>query len=113
LLVASAFGAAALAFGNRWVLAPILGIDTAIVSVLAIPTISRLFAPPEQSGRPHGSSSALVFAVWAIFNVAGALGAASIAAVLGTSLPFLFAAALCLLIGILESLPRSASCADG
>ena len=106
LLVASAFGAAALAYGNRWLLAPILGIDTAIVSVLAIPTISRLFATSEQSGRPHGSSSALVFAIWAIFNVAGALGAASIAAVLGTSLPFLLAAGFCALIAILERLPR-------
>jgi len=107
LLVASAVGAGALALANRWVLAPMLGIDTALFSVLAIPTISRLFAPAKQSHRPHGSSSALVFAVWAIFNVAGALGAASLAAVLGTSIPFLLAAALCLLVVAFESLQRS------
>ena len=111
-LVASAVGSAALALGERWLLVPILGLDTAVVSVLAIPTISRLF-DSERSGRPHGSSSALAFAVWAIFNVAGALGAASIAAVFGTSLPFLFAGGLCLLIVALESLPRSESRAHG
>jgi hypothetical protein len=47
-----------------------------------------------------------VFAIWAIFNVAGALGAASLAAVLGTSLPFVLAALVCLAVILLELAPR-------
>jgi predicted MFS family arabinose efflux permease len=105
ILVASALGAGMLALGSRWILAPVLSIDAAVFSLLAIPTISRLY-DRSPSGRPHGSSSALVFAIWAIFNVAGALGAASLAAVLGTSLPFVLAALVCLAVILLELAPR-------
>jgi len=107
LLLASALGIVAFALaGDRWVLALLLSVDAALFSLLAIPTISALFRLPEEGGRPHGSASALALAVWAIFNVAGALGATSLAAVLGTSVPFLLAAGLCVLTVAFTNLHR-------
>ena len=105
LLFASAFGAGLLALGSRWVLGPMLSLDAAVISLLSIPTISRLY-DPSQSKSPHGSSSALVFAIWAMFNVAGALGAGFVAAVIGTSLPFVLAMFVCLTVIFFELRPQ-------
>jgi predicted MFS family arabinose efflux permease len=119
LLALCALGTAAMARAHeRWVLVVLLSLNATLSNVLTIPTISRLYARDQRSGHHHGSASATALAVWAAFNIAGALGAASIAAALGTSTPFLVAAGLCLLSLMLEyalrpSVGRTAAAACG